>query len=329
MRIADVLSEENYEEEEEEELRRRRRRRVLHKAPSLSSRSTTMLSRWFSKRRLPGPDPPPPPVAPAGLEASAAPGGKREGLSFNLGMGIGLVFLLAKSATEVNKMTELRAQMEMLLKEVRTETRREDANCSSSESSNKVSDSITSSSGSSNNISISPSQCCGDASTRMMISKDIEGVKHTAVYKGETNYVTATGNTRSASLDQMEAELELELERLETNLEGESSSAHQHRMEVDNEKDDLYVESFSVTYEEEVTIPQDTGEYNGVSAHELERRLHELVATRQQEQIAELQSKLERMEQKLREKEIELCWWKETKCFDLRNEEASHHSNDH
>ncbi|KAJ6849776.1 protein POLAR LOCALIZATION DURING ASYMMETRIC DIVISION AND REDISTRIBUTION-like [Iris pallida] len=327
MRIADVLSE---EEEEEEEARRRRRRGVLHKAPTFSSRSVTVLSRWFSKKKLAGPGSLPVPVRPdkeVSVSVSAAPGATREELSYNLGMGMGLAFLLAKSAAEVNKMMELRGQMEMLLKEVRTEIRRKDAICSSSGSSsnnNNVSDSVTSSFGSSNRISISPPRCCGDASTGMAVSKDVCG----AGVESESNYVTA-GNTRNVSLDQMEAELELELERLETNLEGQSSSAGRHRAELNHEKDDPSFESFGVTYEEEGIIPQDTHEYNGVSAHELERRLHELLATRQQEQIAELQSRLECMEQKLREKEFELCLWKQTKCFDLQDEGASPHPSDH
>ncbi|KAJ6829044.1 protein POLAR LOCALIZATION DURING ASYMMETRIC DIVISION AND REDISTRIBUTION-like [Iris pallida] len=332
MRIADVLSEEGEEEEEEEEARRRRRRRVLHKAPTFSSRSVTVLSRWFSKKKLAGPGSLPVPVRSdkeVSVSVSAAPGATREELSYNLGMGMGLAFLLAKSAAEVNKTMELRAQMEMLLKEVRTEIRRKDAICSSSGSSNNnnnnVSDSVTSSFGSSNRISISPPRCCGDASTGMAVSKDVCG----AGVESESNYVTA-GNTRNVSLDQMEAELELELERLETNLEGESSSAGLRRAELNHEKDDPSFESFGVTYEEEEgIIPQDTDEYNGVSAHELERRLHELLATRQQEQIAELQSRLECMEQKLREKEFELCLWKQTKCFDLQDEGASPRPSDH
>ncbi|RZR84865.1 hypothetical protein BHM03_00011768 [Ensete ventricosum] len=57
---------------------------------------------------------------------------------------------------------------------------------------------------------------------------------------------------------------------------------------------------------------EDGGYYRGVSARELERRLHELLETRQQERIAELESALECAERKLREKESEVCWWKDT-----------------
>ena len=53
-------------------------------------------------------------------------------------------------------------------------------------------------------------------------------------------------------------------------------------------------------------LEDDGHEYHGVCAHELERKLHELLEMRQQEKIAELESALERAEKNLREKEIEL-----------------------
>lgn len=57
---------------------------------------------------------------------------------------------------------------------------------------------------------------------------------------------------------------------------------------------------------------EDSGNYYRVSAQELERRLHELLETRQQERIAELESALECAERKLHEKEREICWWRDT-----------------
>lgn len=45
----------------------------------------------------------------------------KEGVPLNLGMGAGLVLLLAKSAVELNKMVELRKQMEILLTDIKNE----------------------------------------------------------------------------------------------------------------------------------------------------------------------------------------------------------------
>ena len=53
-------------------------------------------------------------------------------------------------------------------------------------------------------------------------------------------------------------------------------------------------------------------EHCGVPPHELERRLHELLESRQQEHIRELEAKLQCLEHKLREKEMEVSWWKDT-----------------
>lgn len=53
------------------------------------------------------------------------------------------------------------------------------------------------------------------------------------------------------------------------------------------------------------------GDFYGVSPYELERKLHQVAETRQQERIAELESALEQAEKLLQEKEMEICWWKE------------------
>ena len=52
--------------------------------------------------------------------------------------------------------------------------------------------------------------------------------------------------------------------------------------------------------------------HGGVSARELERRLHQLLQSRHEARIAELESALERARQKLRETEREACRWRDT-----------------
>jgi hypothetical protein len=62
--------------------------------------------------------------------------------------------------------------------------------------------------------------------------------------------------------------------------------------------------------EEEENSPAGNG--GGVSARELERRLHELLRSRHEARIAELESALERARRKLEEKEREACRWRDT-----------------
>lgn len=81
------------------------------------------------------------------------------------------------------------------------------------------------------------------------------------------------------------------------------------------ETSDPSPESFSITCEEEINVAENKNhEFHGVSARELERKLHELLETRQQERIAELESAIEEAEKKLQEKEMELQCWKETQA---------------
>jgi hypothetical protein len=75
-----------------------------------------------------------------------------------------------------------------------------------------------------------------------------------------------------------------------------------------------------VADEDHVYADDDETEYNGVSAIELERRLHELLHERNQERIDELEAALRRAERKLAEKEMEVCLWKDTAKFALRQE---------
>jgi len=52
--------------------------------------------------------------------------------------------------------------------------------------------------------------------------------------------------------------------------------------------------------------------HGGVSARELERRLHQLLQSRHEARIAELESALERARRKLKETEREACRWRDT-----------------
>lgn len=96
------------------------------------------------------------------------------------------------------------------------------------------------------------------------------------------------------------------------------------KSQVDCENNDPSFESFNLNCQEEEDVPGNANhKYRGVSACVLERKLHELVETRQQEKIAELESELECTKQKLREKEMELQWWKEAQCFASLNQDKA------
>jgi hypothetical protein len=78
---------------------------------------------------------------------------------------------------------------------------------------------------------------------------------------------------------------------------------------VEEEEDDDYEED-----------GDDDARYNGVSAVELERRLHELLHERNRDRIEELEAALRCAEKKLLEKEMEVSLWKDTAKFALRQD---------
>ncbi|CAL9181648.1 unnamed protein product [Musa hybrid cultivar] len=263
-------------------------------------------------------------------------GKQSDAVSLNLGMGVGLVFLLTRSATEINKMEQLRVQMEILLKDIKDEMHNKGVSSHRAESNNVAS--------SASNSYMEP-----EAETR-------------------STCATFTRNTARLSMHQMEAEMEVELQRLQCAVGRKLSSLPPHRMLAAESADapETFHGSFREAYEggsgsggiqcgvsaHELTrklnqlvqarqqegiaelessfnctgnshIGEDDGEvtqvheedggnYRGVSARELERRLHELLETRQRERIAELESALECAERQLREKESEVCWWRDT-----------------
>ncbi|URD93994.1 hypothetical protein MUK42_18786 [Musa troglodytarum] len=262
-------------------------------------------------------------------------GKQSDAVSLNLGMGVGLVFLLTRSATEINKMEQLRAQMEILLKDIKDEMHNKGVSSHRAEPNNVAS--------SASNSSTEP-----EAETR-------------------SKCAPITRNTARVSMHLMEAEMEVELQRLQCAVGRKLSSLPPHRMLAAENADapESFHGSFREAYEGggggsiqcgvsahelarrlnqlvqarqqegiaelessftctgnshigeddgEVTEvhEEDGGYYRGVSARELERRLHELLETRQQERIAELESALECAERKLREKESEVCWWRDS-----------------
>lgn len=84
-------------------------------------------------------------------------------------------------------------------------------------------------------------------------------------------------------------------------------------------------EGFSTSFVEGSNEPkqEDSKEHSGVCPRELERRLHELLESRQQEKIAELEAALECTQRKLQEKDTEICWWRDTARLVSKHKEVT------
>ncbi|XP_058067646.1 protein POLAR LOCALIZATION DURING ASYMMETRIC DIVISION AND REDISTRIBUTION-like isoform X2 [Magnolia sinica] len=242
-----------------------------------------------------------------------------EDASFSLGVGAGLVFLIAKSRNEFNKMIELQTQIETLLNDIKDEMRKKDMNYHPSETNTILVYSAPDSHGVERMDEHLSIQNHGS-------SIHLRG-GHSAVECVQSpNFSSTTESEKYVGMDQLEAELEAELERLQLNLDGEDLSGlgqHQYiEMIVENAAP---ARIFTQRFEED-DEPQEFHGNNvcyGVSPNELEKRLHEVLETRQQERIEELESALEYAERKLREKEMEIRWWKDNVHFLLQEKTGS------
>lgn len=155
----------------------------------------------------------------------------------NLGMGVGLVLLLARSATEIDKMVELRQQMEILLRDIKDEIqiqshKKENVSSNSAESNNHASSSISKS------YEYERSSNCNLSQEH---DKQSYHFKNTQNAMNDHEAEAQMMNSRAASkvrrrleMDQMEAEFQVELERLQRTMKGKISSLlpNQERVEV-------------------------------------------------------------------------------------------------
>ncbi|XP_020089745.1 protein POLAR LOCALIZATION DURING ASYMMETRIC DIVISION AND REDISTRIBUTION-like [Ananas comosus] len=244
-------------------------------------------------------------------EISISSGHKPEDVCLTLGIGVSLVFLLTKSATELNKITELRRQIEMLLVDIKNQMRKKNVSFSIEESNNAP---MTGSS-SFGNINRGDSVDYQENGS----SRCLESVHCAFNPSTNPNCGSIRVNQSSIGMDQIEAELEVELELLQFSLNAKNSvQLPPHgESEPENGKSNLS-ESLSWSCGDDSEVKEQKAEEKesipncGVSAHELERRLHELLETRQQERIRELESALACAENNLREKEREIYWWRDT-----------------
>lgn len=230
----------------------------------------------------------------------------------DLGVGLSLVFLLAKTSDEFNKMVKVRTEMEALLKEIKDEVRIK----SSAEGHGDLPKD--------RNRESTTSSCVTDgndhgASARMEYQDATSGVEPESYEKSFQD-----DGGCSARMDVLEEELHAELEQLKVNYGSETPSflpeEEEHNSEPYDEMADClngYDDDSGEVVEED---DDDDACYNGVSAVELERRLHELLHERNRDRIEELEAALRCAEKKLVEKEMEVSLWKDTAKFALRQD---------
>ncbi|VVB14000.1 unnamed protein product [Arabis nemorensis] len=123
-------------------------------------------------------------------------------------------------------------------------------------------------------------------------------LKHYVFKGGEEDF--------GGEMDQLEAELEAEFELLQIGQDQDGKS-YLLKEEVSEKSEDLQGLRFGHKCPGLVEEQR-----QGVCPYELERRLHELMETRQEEEIKELEIALEDAKQRLLLKETEASWWKDT-----------------
>ncbi|XP_062178695.1 uncharacterized protein LOC133883395 [Phragmites australis] len=271
---------------------------------------------------------------------------EEELVSMNLGLGASLVLLLSKTAVELNKMVELRAQMEALVSEIGQAAQRKEMHYAVAPS--------------------STSQESDGSSATTTAVKDPIAFPSADVDAGSNCSRTAdhalSGRT-VVIMDQMEAELQVELNRLQRGtVHGDKQIAPMQGLELpllkvktkgnvsdspstscvddgdggakdddelegnaedEEDEDDEEYEEAEEEEEEERYEDKMSPPHGGVSARALERRLHELLQKRQQERIVELESALDSAQRRLHEKEREVVWWRDAaKLVSHRRDES-------
>ncbi|XP_021769455.1 protein POLAR LOCALIZATION DURING ASYMMETRIC DIVISION AND REDISTRIBUTION-like isoform X2 [Chenopodium quinoa] len=223
-------------------------------------------------------------------------------MSFNLAAGLGLLSLIAASKTELDKTMELRKQMEVFLESFKEGNKSKGTTPKPSDSDNAYA-----------------------VSTTMDILSNYSVEDHALSQQGSGNTYACAPHCDIhqkeefvEGINHLEAELAAELDRMQLDVDsggyvetGESSELQEEVTEIPSENTAIGSVNMSTG---EVIDPHyvDNTEFSGVPPLELERRLHEVLETRQEERIKELEVHLDRMTKKLQEKEVEVTWWKDT-----------------
>ncbi|PIA60299.1 hypothetical protein AQUCO_00300061v1 [Aquilegia coerulea] len=227
---------------------------------------------------------------------------------FNMGVGFGLVFIIAAYRNELSKMAELKKEMELLISNFKIVVLRKDDVASESSQSNN-NDSTFSVVENTSEISL--------IQNNAIIPSGSLRLERKTVLEHDPHSVTDTPNGQEYSavqLHQLEAELEKELERLQLTLDEEEEWLG-HRLfrqkEINIENTDS-IKTVKTSEEMKGSQLLDCENSYIICPRELERRLFELLEEKQQKRINELESALKHSEKKLLEKEMEVNWWRDS-----------------
>uniref|UniRef100_A0A0D3GJA5 Uncharacterized protein n=1 Tax=Oryza barthii TaxID=65489 RepID=A0A0D3GJA5_9ORYZ len=243
----------------------------------------------------------------------------------DLGVGLSLVFLLAKTSDEFNKMAKVRAEMETLLREIKEQVRQSSSGGVGDDDASKPRC----------NLESAASSCLTDtnenerASARMMEDQATSSSNHMEEEEVSCEKSAEEYESCFPRMDVLEEEFHAELDLLQVNYGSDVQLflPEEHDAEQPDEITECREEfNDDVGREDEVVEDEDyddEAEYNGVNAVELERRLHELLHQRNQERIEELELALKRAEKKLVEKEMEVSMWKDTAKLALRQDSST------
>ncbi|CAL9227645.1 unnamed protein product [Arabidopsis halleri] len=206
-----------------------------------------------------------------------------------LEMGIGsfLFYLVVASKTELDKMTNLRMQMEMFLLNAKEELHKKELQANPSMSSNEAS-----------GYQFSPQEFSNLASSIFQESSS------SVLQEEYTEFEVSKPEDHHRGTD-CHSKLQAEVGRLPLDEKAEDRhTKHQIQRQCklkDNEVTKSHIPEMVVV----------TDERYGVCPYELEKKLHELLETRQQEELVKLETALNRVERRLQEKETEVSWWKD------------------
>ncbi|XP_057525121.1 protein POLAR LOCALIZATION DURING ASYMMETRIC DIVISION AND REDISTRIBUTION-like [Amaranthus tricolor] len=231
---------------------------------------------------------------------------ERQEMTFNLAAGLGLLSLIAASKTELEKTVELRKQMEIFLQSFKEEHHSQGTTPKPSgpEVAYAVSTTIDG---------------CSNYSTE----DHAPSFSHQDFgnnFAFDTHYHMHQKVESVGGINHFEEELAAELDRLQLDVETGDYTKTEESSEIQEQVTEIPSEntangSVNMSSGEVIDPCQyvDNPEYYcGVPPLELERRLHEVLESRQEERIKELEANLDRMKRKLQEKEVEVTWWKDT-----------------
>ncbi|RID42390.1 hypothetical protein BRARA_J02274 [Brassica rapa] len=227
---------------------------------------------------------------------------RRREFLFSIGMSCYLLHLIANGREEIHKIVELRNDIEKLLECKNDEMRRKHQEFV--ELRNEIDKLLQNHNDDlrrkqQQRFASGKQEQCGTTSGAVETSSDSyyspqlmetslsvggEGSFKRYVFKGN-------GEDFGGDMDQLEAELEAEFELLQIGHNQEKSEEDSRGIKPLEEQQ------------------------QGVCPFELERKLHELMETRQEAKIKELKTALEDAKKRLHVKEVEASWWKDTACI--------------